>query len=146
MTLSNDANAKRKIIMDHYLHPRHFGKIAHIDPQKSPGIACDDQLTLYLKIADQKIVNLKFEGTGCAIFIASTDLMISRVLKQTIEDVKKILKHYQNMIEQNDDYDEKLLGDLVVFNHVKAQLNRLDCAKMIANALQKQIDNFENVK
>lgn len=137
MTLSNDFKAKRQIIMDHYLHPRNSGKIEGAFSQQFFSLSCVDKLTLYVQSNEQKILDIKFTGQGCAIFIASTDLMIEKVKQKKSQEIKDILLNYEKMVDQNGSYDEKMLGNLIVFNHVKSQLNRLECAKMILVALRQ---------
>lgn len=86
---------------------------------------------------------MQFEGQGCAIFIASVDLMIEQIKHKTLDEVTMILKNYETMIHQTGKYNNKILGNLVIFNHVKAQLNRLHCAEIILLALKNIIAEHE---
>lgn len=140
MTSLKDFKVKRQIIMKHYLKPLNKGKITGIKPLHFFSKYCVDKLSLYIKINNDKITNISFEGQGCAIFLASTDLMIEIVKYKTITEVKNILQNYYNIIHQKGYYDEKILGELVIFNNVKEQINRLYCAEIIYLSLIEKLE------
>ncbi len=144
MTSLKDFKVKRQIIMDHYLKPLNKGVIHNEQPLIFFSKYCVDKLSLYVQIVDQKIINISFEGEGCAIFLASTDLMIETIKNKTIAEVKNILINYIHLINQVPPYDEEVLKKLVIFNNVKAQLNRLYCAEIIYLALNETIYKSEN--
>lgn len=72
----------RDLILDHARHPRHFGKLGHIT-HSAQGInpLCGDKLKLYLDVdADDTIRDAAFEGSGCAISVASASLLTDTVI------------------------------------------------------------------
>jgi nitrogen fixation NifU-like protein len=72
----------RELILDHAKNPRHFGKLAH-GTHTAQGInpLCGDKLTVYLSVdRDTRIEEASFEGSGCAISLASASMMTDLVL------------------------------------------------------------------
>ena len=70
----------QEVIVDHNRRPRNFGKLEN--PEKTlEGFnpLCGDRLTLYLNTADGRIADIKFDGAGCAISVASASLMTEAV-------------------------------------------------------------------
>ncbi len=70
----------RDVIVDHNRHPRNFGKLepadAHADGHNP---LCGDRLTVYVKLDGERISEAKFEGSGCAISVASASLLTEAV-------------------------------------------------------------------
>lgn len=90
----------REEILDHWQNPQNFGVIDNADlmiEQVNP--LCGDEVTFYFKIADGKVKDTKFTGSGCAISIASASILsenirnkkISALSKITGEDVLKLI-------------------------------------------------------
>ena len=80
------------IILEHGKSPRNFGKCEkHTHQAKGHNPLCGDQVQIYLKLNKEKNVeDLSFEGTGCAISIASTSIMIELVKGKDLITAKKI--------------------------------------------------------
>ena len=77
----------REVILDHSRNPRHFGKLAEAT-HTAEGInpLCGDKLRLYLHLdQDGMIVDASFEGSGCAISVASASLLMDIVIGTTVE-------------------------------------------------------------
>jgi nitrogen fixation NifU-like protein len=76
-------------IIAHYEHPHNKGKIANANEivhEYNP--TCGDEITLYLKVEGDKIKDVKFEGTGCAISMASASMMTDEVKGITLKDAE----------------------------------------------------------
>lgn len=137
-----DNDTKRKIIMEHYSNPQNkventkqFENYSHIYLHSQN---CVDEINIALKIESntQIIKDAKFSGLGCAVFLASSDIFLSRIINKKISDVQIMIDEYEKLLHQQN-ADETLLEKLVVFHNVKTHLNRLECALMISNALKK---------
>ena len=74
----------REVILDHNRNPRNFGELADAT-RVVAGVnpLCGDKMTLYVKLGDGKIEDIRFQGTGCAISVASSSLMTERVKGST---------------------------------------------------------------
>ena len=70
----------REVILDHNRHPRNFGEIENAD-RVVEGInpLCGDRITLYLRLNKGNVEDIMFNGTGCAISVASSSLMTDKV-------------------------------------------------------------------
>jgi len=84
----------REQILDHYKNPRQKGQIEPSDHSfEDENPLCGDFLHIDLKTNEQGIItDAKFEGHGCAISMASADLLLESLIGKTIEDTKKLSK------------------------------------------------------
>ena len=74
----------RDVIVDHNRSPRNFRKIPDASRhQEGFNPLCGDKLTVYLTLDGEKITDLSFEGSGCAISVASASLMTERLKGKT---------------------------------------------------------------
>ncbi|WGI36273.1 iron-sulfur cluster assembly scaffold protein [Mesomycoplasma lagogenitalium] len=137
-----DNNTKRQLIMKHYLHPENKISKPLDDYQKFyiHSTKCVDEMDLFIKKENNIIVDAKFSGTGCAVFLASTDIFLSLIKNKNITLIEKIIENYHNLINQTkESIDLNLLENLVIFSDVKTHLNRLECASLVYQILKKAI-------
>lgn len=81
-------------ILDHYKNPRNFGTIEDADFSYEEGIpSCGDVIRLDLKIRDNKLDDIKFSGTGCAISQASVSILTENVSGKEIGDIVLMTDH-----------------------------------------------------
>jgi len=81
----------REHILYHYRHPHNFGMLEGSDKEHSKhNPLCGDNLTIQLLLKNNKISNVKFNGSGCAISIASASLLTDKVKNMAIDDVKML--------------------------------------------------------
>ena len=101
------------IILEHGKSPRNFGKCEKYTHQaKGHNPLCGDQVQVYLKLNNEKKVeNLTFEGSGCAISIASTSIMTELVKEKSVDSAKKIVIDFLNMIKKTSEIKSKDLDE-----------------------------------
>ena len=89
------------IILEHGKSPRNFGICnEYTHEAKGHNPLCGDQVEVYLKLnKENKVENLTFKGSGCAISIASTSIMTELVKGKSIEKAKKLVVDFLNMIK-----------------------------------------------
>lgn len=124
-----DPKMKREIILQHYQNPKNKGLIeddSYITINMN-NESCIDEVNLMVKIEDDKIVDVHFDGEACAICTSSTSIMIETLLGKTVEEAKKIVENFGNMIDEKE-YDAELLDSAVVYDDVGRQPNRKKCA------------------
>lgn len=139
--LSKEQEKKRQMILDHYENPKYmiktktpkYDKYLNSNMQ-SP--SCIDNITVYMNIKNNKIADIAFEGNACAIATSTTDIMCSEIINKPIADAKKIIKNYLDMID-NKKYDNKIIGVLNIFDGVNKNANRIKCATVGINAINK---------
>lgn len=124
-----DNNLKRTIILEHFQNPKNKGLIKD-DTYKFINMnneSCIDEINLMVKINNNKIEDIRFDGEACAICTSSTSIMIDTLVGKTVEEVKDILINFLNMIDEKE-YDEKKLEQAIVYNDISKQPNRKKCA------------------
>ena len=83
----------RENILDHYAHPRNFGKLTNFDAEhREFNPICGDEETIQIKVENNIIKEIKFFGKGCAISMASSSMFLSEVKGKEINEVKNIAK------------------------------------------------------
>ena len=83
----------REQILDHYKHPRNFGKLAQSTVSASDNVvSCGDMLSMELNIANQQVTEVAFQGNGCAISMASASMLTEVVVGKKIADLKSLGK------------------------------------------------------
>jgi len=89
----SSADIYREIILDYYRNPRNYGKIQNPDvAQRDSNPLCGDELEMHLNIKDNKVVDVKFTGKGCAISQASASMLTELIMGKDFDYVKKLSK------------------------------------------------------
>lgn len=120
---------KKLIILENYQNPKNRGLIeddSYIIINTNSE-SCIDQIDLQVKLVDNKITDVRFDGEACAICTSTTSIMINLLIGKTIEEAKEIISNYENMIEEKE-YDEESLKEAIVFSNISKQPNRKKCA------------------
>ena len=135
------------IILEHGKSPRNFGKCKkYTHEAKGHNPLCGDQVHVYLKLNNEKNVdNVTFEGTGCAISIASTSIMTELVKGKSLEVAKKIVLDFLNMIKntqeiKSNDLDEDQKIKIMSLSGVKQYPMRVKCATLAWHTLTSAIN------
>ena len=83
----------REIILDHYRNPRNKGKLSNPDVSThDSNPLCGDEIDIHLKVEEDKIKDIKFEGRGCAISQASASMLTEMIAGRPLSTVKDITK------------------------------------------------------
>ncbi len=139
-----DSNIRREIILDNYQDPINRGLIDDDSYVKvnSRSESCIDNLDFMLKVEDGIVKDIRFDGEACAISTSATSIMIRSLLGKKVEDAKKLLKEYQHMLHE-EEYDSELLGELMVYDEISKQPNRLNCALLPSEAIAKMLKEIK---
>ena len=135
------------IILEHGKSPRNFGKCEkHTHEAKGHNPLCGDQVQVYLKLSNEKKVeDLTFEGSGCAISIASTSIMTELVKGKSAEKAKKIVIDFLNMIKNTSKINSNNLNEdqktkIMSLSGVKQFPMRVKCATLAWHTLTSAIE------
>lgn len=132
----------QEVIIDHGRRPRNFGPLPGATHQQlGHNPLCGDQLTLYLIIQDDKIAEVKFEGRGCAISMASASLMSEMLKGMSITDAELLFQNFHHLLTDKNP-DQALLaklGKLGVLSGVCAYPARVKCATLAWHTLHAAI-------
>jgi nitrogen fixation protein NifU and related proteins len=83
----------REIILDHYRNPRNKGRISDADVSfHDSNPLCGDEIDIHLKVEDDIVKDIKFEGRGCAISQASASMLTEMVMNKSLTSVKELGK------------------------------------------------------
>ena len=85
----------RELILDHYQHPHHHGEIPDADiTYEDSNPLCGDKIRIDLKLKNNVVEDVKFNGKGCAISQASASMLTDELIGKSLDDVKKIDKGF----------------------------------------------------
>lgn len=136
---------KREIIMDHYSNPKN--RVRTEDPDyikfNTNNSSCIDNLDIYVKIKDDIIQDIVFDGEACAISISSTSIMITNLIGKTIDDALQYIANFEAMIEEKT-YDEEMLNEAIVYEDIYKQSNRKTCALLPYTGIKKALLDYKN--
>jgi nitrogen fixation NifU-like protein len=120
-----------------YRNPRNFGTLDAPD-RVVDGVnpLCGDKLKLYIKLDDDRIEDIRFEGTGCAISVASTSLMTERVKGSTIDEALHLQEAIHQLLTDASASQEASLGKLAALGGVREFPSRVKCAALSWHALR----------
>lgn len=143
-----DKEIKRAIIMDNYKDTDN--RIRHDNDNEykmfnTRSATCIDNLDLYVKINNNIIEDISFEGEACVISTSSTNIMINLLKGKTVDEALLIIKNYDNMIEEKE-YDKNRLGEAICYDDIYKQPNRIKCATLSWSGLYKELINYKNEK
>jgi len=138
------------IILEHGKSPRNLGKCeGYSHEAKGYNPLCGDKIHVYLKLNEKKkIEDASFEGSGCAISIASASIMTDLVKGKEESEVKEIVKDFLGMIKVNPSLNSKNLKEdektkLMCLSGVKQYPMRVKCATLSWHTLTSGIDNTQ---
>ena len=133
----------RELILDHARSPRHFGKLDNAS-HEAQGInpLCGDKLKLYLRIdADGIIRDAAFEGSGCAIPVASASLLTDTVIGMNISGALQFFDTIIGSLSGADEVPREELGKLAALQGVREFPSRVKCATLAWHALNSAIND-----
>lgn len=140
-----DESLKRAIIMDHYTKPHNKGlkddesyKVIHMASD-----SCIDDITVQVKVENDVVKDVRFDGVGCTIAFSSTSIMTDLVKNKKVDDALHIIDEYYNMIDEKQ-YDEDLLEEANAFDTLYKQANRIKCGTIGIKAINSLLREYKN--
>jgi len=141
--MSESNELYQELILDHNKRPRNFRRLAaeecscHADGRNP---LCGDTLALDVKLDHDRIVDIAFEGSGCAISTASASIMTESVKGKTTQQVKVLFDIFHGMVTEQRMPDEmESLGKLAAFSAVGEYPARVKCATLAWHTLMVAI-------
>lgn len=133
----------REIILDHYTHPRNRGKLEGADiAVEGVNPSCGDEISLYARVRDGRLEEVRFEGRGCSISQASASMMTEAVRGKTLAAAQDLVDRFKGMMH-GQPADEQELGDLVALQGVRKFPVRIKCATLAWVALQQGLREYQ---
>ena len=131
----------QEIILNHYKHPRNKCDLSHLpDRHRHENPSCGDSLKLEVSMQNHTIERVCFDGTGCAISMASASMMSELLSGKTVSEVKTLIDMFIRVM-QGESSTAQLSdwGDLASLAGVAQFPVRVKCATLAWNALQAQL-------
>ena len=142
----------QEIILEHGKNPRNLRKVHKFNKDaKGHNPLCGDNVHVYLKLNGQKIVeDISFEGSGCAISMASASIMTDLIKGKNEHAAKEIVEDFLGMIKENPDLKSEYLKDdektkLMCLSGVKQYPMRVKCATLSWHTLTSAMDNSKEI-
>ena len=140
----------QEIILEHGKNPRNLNKMENFNKDaKGHNPLCGDKVHIFLKLNEKKKVeDISFEGSGCAISMASASILTELVKGKEESDIKEIVNDFLDMIKENPELNSKNLKDdektkLMCLSGVKKYPMRVKCATLSWHTLISAIDNTQ---
>ncbi len=135
----------REVILDHNRHPRNFGRLdPHDGEAKGHNPLCGDRLTLTLRREGDRLADLRFEGNGCAISVASASLMTEAVKGKSRAEIEALFARVHALLtEQGAPSDG--LGKLAALSGVREFPGRVKCASLCWHTLNAALAGGDTV-
>jgi nitrogen fixation NifU-like protein len=126
----------RDVILDHNRRPRNFGTLDSADASvEGFNPLCGDHLTLRLKLSDDTISDIRFEGQGCAISTASASLMTEAVKGKSREQALTLFDRVHQLLTDDAAPPADELGKLAALSGVREYPARVKCASLCWHTL-----------
>jgi nitrogen fixation NifU-like protein len=146
--MSDLSDLYQEVILDHNKNPRNYREIEHPDKTADGhNPLCGDQLKVYLNMEDDKVTDVAFVGSGCAISKASASMMTQAVKGKNREEAETLFDEFHRMVlgEMDEEEEENHLGKLKIFAGVREFPARVKCASLSWHTMKAALDDEEIV-
>jgi nitrogen fixation protein NifU and related proteins len=131
----------RDVILDHNRHPRNFGALegsdAHADGHNP---LCGDRLTVAVRMNGDRVEDIRFEGSGCAISTASASLMTEAVKGKDRATIRTLFDQVHALLTREEASADPSLGKLAALSGVREFPVRVKCASLCWHTLNAALE------
>jgi nitrogen fixation protein NifU and related proteins len=134
----------KQVILDHNRSPRNFGELENAN-RTVEGVnpLCGDRIKLYVRLVGDRIEDIRFKGTGCAISVASSSLMTERVRGKTVTESLALFDKVHEMLTGDAEPATEELDKLAVLSGVREFPTRVKCASLAWHALKTAVTSSD---
>ena len=135
-----DSKLKREVMLEHYQNPINRGLVEEEGYLKvnTRSDSCVDNIDVMVKLENNIIKDIRFDGEACAICTSATSIMIKTLIGKNLEEANLIISNYEKMINE-EPYDKEILAELIVYDEIYKQPSRKRCALLPFEAIKKVI-------
>ena len=134
----------RDVILDHNRQPRNFGALEAADASvEGFNPMCGDHLTLRLRLNQDTISDIRFEGQGCAISTASASLMTEAVKGKSRGEALKLFERVHQLLTDDAAPPAEELGKLAALSGVREYPARVKCASLCWHTLASALKSTD---
>ncbi len=143
--MSGLSDLYQEILLEHNNKPRNFRRVEDASATaEGYNPLCGDQITLYLKVVNNVVEDVGFQGVGCAISRASASMMTQSIKGKKLDEANEIFDAFHHMIthpESEPDYDT--LGDLETLAGVNEYPTRIKCAVLAWHTMRSALQDSD---
>ena len=140
MALSRLDQLYRQVILDHSSHPHHHGTLEQATDQiELNNPTCGDVIQLQLILEEDRINDIRFSGSGCAISTASASMMTEAVMGRTTQEALALVDQFSLLVQGKEDDNVEALGDAAILSGVSKFPARIRCATLAWKGLEKAL-------
>ena len=146
--MSELSDLYQEVILDHNKNPRNYREIENPDrAADGHNPLCGDQLTVFLDLEDDRVKDVAFVGSGCAISKASASMMTQTVKGKTREEAEVLFDEFHRMVlgELDEENEENHLGRLKIFAGVREFPARVKCASLSWHTMNAALHGEDEV-
>jgi len=139
-----DNDLKRELILENYQNPTNKGLIKDDSYTygNSSSTTCIDNFDIGIKVKDNIIEDIRFDGEACAIATSSISIGINKLIGKDIDTALKIINNYEKMINE-EEYDKDLIEELIVYEDINKQPSRVKCATLGIEGIKELIQKYK---
>jgi nitrogen fixation NifU-like protein len=127
----------QEIILDHNRRPRNFGPMPDANHEATGNNPlCGDRVTIRLRTEGDRLEQVGFEGTGCAISTASASMMTEALRGKTRDEAQRLFERFHTLLTSGAGAESEELGSLAAFAGVREFPMRVKCATLAWHALR----------
>jgi nitrogen fixation NifU-like protein len=138
----------QEVILDHHKRPRNFRKLAgdarHVEGYNP---LCGDRVTVYVQLEGDRVKDVSFEGSGCAISTASASMMTEALKGKTRPEAEALFHAFHELVTGAPGADpgdvNPALGKLAVFSGVREFPIRVKCATLAWHTFRAALEGKE---
>lgn len=130
----------RDIIIDHYRHPRHKGRLAAPTAcHEGLNPLCGDEVTIDVLLDDGRVSDIAFTGSGCSISQSSASMLTEAVAGKSVEEARQLINSFTAMMRGDESIDPASLGDVEALSGVRKFPTRIKCATLAWHTLEEAL-------
>ena len=131
----------QEMIVDHGKHPRHFGLLPESNHnQVGHNPLCGDKLVLFVLEKEGVVTDASFQGSGCAISVASASLMLESIIGKPVTEIERLFNQFHLLVTEGKTPEDDI-GKLAVFGGVAEFPMRVKCASLAWHTLMAALSN-----
>lgn len=134
------------IVMDHNRRPRNYGSMEQ-PTSSTEGFnpLCGDEITVFLRLENNKVIDVSFEADGCAISKSSASMMTEGIKGKSVPEAMNVFEAFRSLLTRDklDDEQFELLGDLEILKGVSNYPTRIKCATLSWHTLKAALEGNE---
>ena len=141
------ADLYQELILDHNKSPRNRRRLENPSCRaEGYNPLCGDRVIVYLVLDDDRVADVAFEGTGCAISTAAASMMTQSLKGKTVGDARALFERFHDLVAGDSKGNGGAeLGKLRAFAGVRRFPARVKCATLAWHTFKAALDNSDGV-